>query len=344
MEAKARTIVEQELELTRPRIGITMGDPAGIGPEVILNALNSIGDTDRFTPLVIGDYDYLKKVGEGLRESPKVIRHSNDVESKGIRVFDLGNIDSEIAVGIESASAGKVAGEYIETAVDLWKKGEIDGVVTAPINKNALKLGGYDYQGHTEFLADLTGVNEFAMSFFAGSMAVVLLSTHVSLREAIGLIKKDALIDLIRFSERSLRELMHRNVKIAVAGLNPHASENGNFGYEEKREISPAIEYCKEDLGIDVSGPYSPDTVFLNAFKGAFDAVISCYHDQATIAVKCLSFGASVNVTLGLPFVRTSVDHGTAFDIAGLNIADWKSMEAALFLASDIINKRRNSR
>jgi 4-hydroxythreonine-4-phosphate dehydrogenase len=173
------------------------------------------------------------------------------------------------------------------------------------------------------------------MSFFAEKLRVILLSTHVSLIDAIGLVKKDKLVKLINFTHWELSKLLKKEVKIAVAGLNPHASEDGLFGNEEANEIIPAIENCRR-LGIDVSGAYSPDTIFLRAFRGEFDAVISCYHDQATIAVKCLSFGESVNVTLGLPIIRTSVDHGTAFDIAGKNIADCSSMKTAIKLAANL--------
>jgi 4-hydroxythreonine-4-phosphate dehydrogenase len=174
------------------------------------------------------------------------------------------------------------------------------------------------------------------MSFFAEDLRVVLLSTHVSLRDAIELVKKEKLVDLIRFSHQEISRLLKREARIAVAGLNPHASENGMFGAEETREIVPAIEECRDKFGISVAGAFSPDTIFLRGFRGEFDAVISCYHDQATIAVKCLSFGASVNVTLGLPLIRTSVDHGTAFDIAGKGVAEASSMKAAIKLAAKL--------
>ncbi|NJM53489.1 MAG: 4-hydroxythreonine-4-phosphate dehydrogenase PdxA [Blastocatellia bacterium] len=168
-----------------------------------------------------------------------------------------------------------------------------------------------------------------------------MLSTHVSLLKAISLVKTEKLIELIRFTNQELEKLLQKKVKIAVAGLNPHASEGGMFGNEEADEIIPAIEECQKKYGINVSGAYSPDTIFLRAFRGEFDAVISCYHDQATIAVKCLSFGESVNVTLGLPIIRTSVDHGTAFDIAGKNIADCSSMKTAIKLAASLVKGKR---
>ena len=224
----------------------------------------------------------------------------------------------------------------------LWKDGKIDAVATAPISKMAISLGGYNYPGHTEFLAHLTDTKDFAMSFFADKLRVVLLSTHISLKDAIDLVKKDKLVELIKFSHREISRLLSKDAKIAVAGLNPHASEGGMFGSEEKDEITPAINICRDEFGIDVSGAFSPDTVFLRAFRGEFDGVISCYHDQATIAVKCLSFGASVNVTLGLPLVRTSVDHGTAYDIAGKNMADASSMKAAIRLAADLVSGKES--
>ncbi|HQY68294.1 MAG TPA: 4-hydroxythreonine-4-phosphate dehydrogenase PdxA, partial [Pyrinomonadaceae bacterium] len=213
----------------------------------------------------------------------------------------------------------------------------IDAIATAPISKKAIALGGYDFPGHTEFLAKLTNTERFAMSFFAGELRVILLSTHLPLTKAIELVKRNRLVDLIEFSSEQLSRLLKRSPKIAVAGLNPHASEGGLFGTEEADEITPAIEHCRE-LGIAVSGPYSPDTVFLRCSKGEFDAVIALYHDQATIPVKSMSFNSGVNVTLGLPLIRTSVDHGTAFEIAGKGIAECSSMTAAIDLAAKLVS------
>jgi 4-hydroxythreonine-4-phosphate dehydrogenase len=204
-------------------------------------------------------------------------------------------------VGEESADTGRASGEYIVKAVELWREGRIDAIATAPISKKALNAGGYNFPGHTEFLAELTDTKDFAMSFFADKLRVVLLSTHLSLVDAIKQVTKENLVHLISFSNEQLERLLHRKVRIAVAGVNPHASENGMFGSEEAAHVLPAIEHCRDDFGIDVSGPYSADTIFLRGFRGEFDAVIACYHDQATIAVKCLSFGSGVNVTLGLP-------------------------------------------
>ena len=321
-----------------PRIGITMGDAAGIGAEITLKALADESLKQICVPVIIGDAAFLQKTAAELKLKLDFVPDAPDfpADSHQIAVHDLANLPKEITVGEDSPIAGKAAAEYIETAVKLWREQKIDAIATAPISKKAIQMGGYNYPGHTEFLAELTGTKKFAMSFFAGKLRVVLLSTHVSLRAAIDLVKKEKLVELIRFSHREVSKLLKRNARIAVAGLNPHASEGGLFGAEEQSEIVPAIEECREKYGIEVFGAYSPDTIFLRGFKGEFDAVIACYHDQATIAVKCLSFGASVNVTLGLPLVRTSVDHGTAFDIAGKNIADASSMKAAIKLAAKL--------
>ena len=323
------------LNKTLPRIAITMGDAAGIGAEIILKAL---ADEDLRTicqPLIIGDGAFVRQTAKDLElkfDFVEVVEKFADQ----IAIYDLKNLPNKIKVGEDSAVTGKASAEYIETAVKLWREKKIDAIATAPISKKAINLGGYDFPGHTEFLAFLTDTREFAMSFFAENLRVVLLSTHVSLLDAIALVKKEKLVELIRFSHSEISKLLNKDVKIAVAGLNPHASEGGMFGTEEKDEIIPAIAECREKFGIDVSGAFSSDTIFLRGFRGEFDGVISCYHDQATIAVKCLSFGAAVNVTLGLPLVRTSVDHGTAFDIAGKGIADASSMKAAIKLAAKL--------
>ncbi|HEY8558794.1 MAG TPA: 4-hydroxythreonine-4-phosphate dehydrogenase PdxA [Pyrinomonadaceae bacterium] len=323
-----------------PRVGITMGDAAGIGPEIVLKSLSDQSVFAHCRPVVIGDARILRQTIRDLGLELKLlpVKRGEDIPagSREIIVYDLANIAGEIPYGEESAAAGKASAAYIEEAVRLWKQGKIDAVATAPISKAAIHLGGYDYPGHTEFLAHLTDTKEFAMSFFADRLRVVLLSTHVSLRDAIELVKRERLVELIRFSHREISRLLNREARLAVAGLNPHASEGGMFGAEETREILPAIDECREKYRIDVSGAFSPDTIFLRAFKGEFDGVVSCYHDQATIAVKCLSFGASVNVTLGLPLIRTSVDHGTAFDIAGKNLAESSSMRAAIELAAEL--------
>ncbi len=331
---------EENPKQTKPTIAITMGDAAGIGAEITLKALANPEIMEICQPVIVGDFDFLEKTRRELNLELDFVRVKNGEDfpavSDKILIYDLANIREDFNVGEENAVTGKASAEYIETAAQLWKDAKVQAICTAPINKKAINLGGYDFPGHTEFLAHLTDTKEFAMSFFADKLRVVLLSTHVSLKRAIELITSESLVKLIIFTNRELEKLLNRKVKIAVAGLNPHASESGMFGAEEADEILPAIEECREKYGIEVSGAYSPDTIFLRAFQGEFDAVIANYHDQATIAVKCLSFGASVNVTLGLPLIRTSVDHGTAFDIAGKNIADASSMQAAIRLAGKL--------
>lgn len=339
IKEKSHEISDQTEEL--PIVGITMGDAAGIGPEVILKAL--AGDELRkiCVPVIIGDLSFLKATAVKLGLSCELVNLSEapGPETGRIAVFDLGNLIGAVAIGEESALTGRASAQYIEAAVSLWREKKIDAIATAPISKMAWALGGYDYPGHTEFLAFLTNTEKFAMSFFAEKLRVILLSTHISLRRAIELVTKPALVDLISFSCEELSKLLGKKVKIAVAGLNPHASEGGMFGGEEATEIEPAVRECREILGLDVSGPFSPDTIFLRGYQGEFDGVVACYHDQATIAVKSLSFGESVNVTLGLPLIRTSVDHGTAFDIAGKGVADPSSMKAAIRLAAKLIRR-----
>jgi 4-phospho-D-threonate 3-dehydrogenase / 4-phospho-D-erythronate 3-dehydrogenase len=322
----------------RKTVGITIGDAAGIGPEISLKAVAAADLCRDCRPVLIGDLAHLRKISKRFQVPIELVPYSPEGANipHEIEVIDTDNLPANPPVGVDDAVTGRAAAECIEAAVRLCDEGAIAAMATAPISKKAIALGGYGYPGHTEFLAELTGTTKFAMSFFAERLRVVLLSTHVSLRNAIELVTTHKLIETIRFANDQLGDLLNRPVSLAVAGLNPHASEQGMFGDEEAREIVPAIERCREEFGIDVSGPYSPDTIFLRGYKGEFDAVIACYHDQATIAVKSLSFGASVNVTLGLPIIRTSVDHGTAYDIAGKGIADASSMKAAIRLAAEL--------
>ena len=327
-----------EAKTNRPVIGITMGDAAGIGPEIVLKSLMDAEIRSDYRCVFIGDGRHLRNLAE-LRKVDLKITEFGDEEGDAVEVYDLGNLPATFETGTDQAATGKASAEYIESAVKLWRDGRIDAIATAPISKKAIALGGYDYPGHTEFLAELTSTEKFAMSFFAAKLRVVLLTTHISLAHAIDRVTTEALIDRITFADKTLGELLGRKINIAVAGLNPHASEGGMFGSEEAERITPAIVRCR-DLGIDVSGPFAPDTIFLRGFKGDFDAVIALYHDQATIAVKSLSFGSGVNVTLGLPLIRTSVDHGTAYDIAGKWQADESSMQAAIRLAGELASRK----
>jgi len=323
-----------------PRVGITMGDPAGIGPEVVLKAVAEEEVRAVCQPVIIGDAQLLAHTARtlDLQCGYEIVRHDEELPLRSTEplIFHLNNIQGHVEPGIESGTAGKAAGGYIEAAVELCAAGSIDAIATAPINKRALFLGGYSFPGHTEFLAHLTSTDDYAMGFVAANLRVVLISTHVPLSQAIGLVRRERFEKTIRLAHQELERWGIENPRIAVAALNPHGAEGGLFGIEEASEILPAVESCKVMDRINVSGPYSADTVFLRASRGEFDAVIACYHDQAMIPVKCLSFGEAVNVTLGLPFIRTSVDHGTAFDIAGKGIAEHSSMVAAIKLAADL--------
>lgn len=317
-----------------------MGDPAGIGPEVVLKAVAEDEIRRVCVPVIIGDAQLLAHTARtlDLQSGYDIIRTDEsfpDQISDPV-IFHLDNISGFIEPGIESGAAGKAAAGYIEAAVELCAAGNIDAIATAPINKRALFLGGYSFPGHTEFLAQLTGTEEYAMAFVAANLRIVLLSTHVPLSEAIRLVERDRIVGVVNLADRELHRWGIERPRLAMAALNPHGAEGGLFGVEEASEIAPAIELCRRHDDIDVQGPFSADTIFLRASRGEFDAVIACYHDQAMIPIKCLSFGEAVNVTLGLPFIRTSVDHGTAFDIAGKGLAEHSSMVAAIKLAAEL--------
>jgi 4-hydroxythreonine-4-phosphate dehydrogenase len=330
-----------------PRIGITMGDPAGIGPEVVLKAVAEEEVLDVCQPIIIGDAQLLAHHARtlDLQCGYEIVRRDERLPAQTTTplIFHLDNIHGHVEPGIESGAAGKAAAGYIEAAVELCAAGEIDAIATAPINKRALFLGGYSFPGHTEFLAHLTGIDDYAMGFVAANLRIVLISTHVPLSEAIRLVRRERFEKTIRLAHHELRRWGIERPKIAVAALNPHGAEGGLFGIEEASEILPAIDACRSIDEINVQGPFSADTVFLRASRGEFDAVVACYHDQAMIPVKCLSFGEAVNITLGLPFIRTSVDHGTAFDIAGKGIAEHSSMIAAIKLAAELSIKAGES-
>src|SRR5712691_5902462 len=330
-----------------PRIGITMGDPAGIGPEVVLKAVAEDDIRQTCVPVIIGDAQLLAHTARtlDLQSGYDIIRKGEPLPDylDSPVIFHLDNIGGYIEPGIESGAAGKAAAGYIEAAVELCAAGSIDAIATAPINKRALFLGGYSFPGHTEFLAHLTGTEDYAMGFVAANLRVVLISTHVPLSEAIRLVTRERIEKTIRLADQELQRWGIERPRLAVAALNPHGAEGGLFGIEEASEIMPAVESCRTIDGINVRGPFSADTVFLRASRGEFDAVVACYHDQAMIPVKCLSFGEAVNVTLGLPFIRTSVDHGTAFDIAGKGIAEHSSMVEAIRLAAELSLKAGES-
>ena len=324
-----------------------MGDPAGIGPEVVLKAVAEEEVRRACVPIIIGDAQLLAHTARtlDLQCGYDIVRRDERLPTHLTEpvIFHLDNVGGYIEPGIESGAAGKAAAQYIESAVELCAAGSLDAIATAPINKRALFLGGYSFPGHTEFLAHLTGAEEYAMAFVAANLRIVLLSTHVPLAEAIRLVERDRLVKVTVLAHRELKRWGIERPRIALAALNPHGAEGGLFGVEEAAEIVPAVEACRGRDDMNVSGPYSADTVFLRASRGEFDAVVACYHDQAMIPVKCLSFGEAVNVTLGLPFIRTSVDHGTAFDIAGKGLAEHSSMMAAITLAAELSTRAEES-
>jgi 4-hydroxythreonine-4-phosphate dehydrogenase len=315
-------------------LGITMGDPAGIGPEIILRAFEKRDDF-REKSVIFGSYKVLKYYAQLLKinKNLKVIDTMDEFDKDMVNIINVVDLDmKDIKIGEVSALCGDSAYKYIEKAIEFAKKDEIKAVVTAPLNKEALHLGGHNFAGHTEIFAKLTNTKKYSMMLTNGDFRVIHVSTHVSLREACARVKKHRVLEVIELANDTLKRMRIDSPRIAVAGLNPHAGESGLFGREEIDEIIPAVEEaCK--LGINVEGPIAPDTVFLKANKGQFDVVVAMYHDQGHIPTKLLAFDTGVNITVGLPIIRTSVDHGTAFDIAGKGIAKGESMIEALIAA-----------
>lgn len=315
-------------------IGITMGDSAGVGPEIIIKALEKRQDL-REKSVIFGSYGVLKYYCELLKITTeiKVINKLEEFDKNFINVINVLDLDvNQFKIAEVSARCGDAAYRYIEKAISAAKKGEIKAVVTAPLNKESLKLGGYNYAGHTEIFADLTNTEKYAMMLASGNLRVIHVSTHVSLREACDRVKKDRVLDTIKLAYYTLKRMGINNPRIAVAGLNPHAGESGLFGREEIEEIIPAIKEANI-LGINAEGPVAPDTVYLKLKNERYDIVVSMYHDQGHIPIKMLAFNTGVNITVGLPIVRTSVDHGTAFDIAGKGIANEFNMIEAIKIA-----------
>ena len=327
----------------KPRVGITIGDPAGIGPEIVLKAVADDVVRATCSPVIIGAASELHRQARALSlnaDFPTCIEeHFGIGNSDQPLIIDTDNLNENVQWGALSAASGRAAIAAIEVCVRLCLAGKLDAMTTAPINKESLKLAGSPFPGHTEMITTLCGADESLMCFFAGDLKVFLLTVHSSLADAIKSVTRERVASAIVLADCELRRFGISRPRIAVAGLNPHAGEHGLFGSEEAREITPAIEECRTKYNIDVTGPLPADTLFLRAWRGEFDAVAACYHDQGLIAVKCLAFGDAVNVTLGLPIIRTSVDHGTAFDIAGRGIADHRNMVEAITLAARLADK-----
>ncbi|WP_186431256.1 4-hydroxythreonine-4-phosphate dehydrogenase PdxA [Clostridium sp. BSD9I1] len=312
-------------------IGITMGDPAGIGPEIILKALEEEKEL-RKKSVIFGSYKVLNYYKEllNINTDINIINEINEFDDKAINIINVIDLDiSDFKIGEVSPICGEAAYRYIERAMEDAKGGQIKAVTTAPLNKEALHLGGHNYAGHTEIFAKLTDTKKYAMMLTSEKFRVIHVSTHVSLREACDRVKRDRILDVIMLAEDTLKKMGIKNPQIAVSGLNPHAGESGLFGREEVEEIIPAVNEAIR-LGFNVEGPVPPDTVYLKAKQGKYDVVIAMYHDQGHIPMKMLAFDTGVNITVGLPIIRTSVDHGTAFDIAGKGIAKGDSMIEAL--------------
>ncbi len=311
-------------------IGITMGDPAGIGPEIVARVL---GEGSPCPCVVYGDAAALGRAARlvgasfdiAVLDTPGEGSSGSDVA----HVVEAATVSADLVMGRVSAEAGAAAYAFITRAIDDALAGRLSAIVTAPINKDALRAAGVHFPGHTEILADRSGTTDFAMMLANDELRVLLVTIHLSLLDAIKAVTPVSELRAIRLAHAAMRGFGFEAPRVAVAGLNPHAGENGLFGREDLDIIAPAIAAARAE-GIDASGPWPGDTIFMRARRGEFDVVVAQYHDQGLIPVKYLGIDHGVNITVGLPFCRTSVDHGTAFDIAGRGIADHASLKAAL--------------
>lgn len=339
----------------RIRIAITMGDPAGVGPEVIVKALGHTEIYQKCIPVVIGDYSALADAIRFCALSLELHEIEDVLEARGeFGCIDFINISrmqpGEWEYKKNSAKCGEVSFQYVVYGIRQAMERKVQAVVTAPINKESINMAGYHYSGHTEIFAEYTGTKDFAMLLASKTLRVIHVSTHCSLREACDRVKKERVLKVIRLAQEGMRQLGYEHPKIGVSGLNPHCSENGLFGTEEEREILPAIEEARKEK-IDVSGPESPDTVFVKCQAGQYDIVVAMYHDQGHIPLKLSGFKydlqknkyesvSGINCTIGLPIVRTSVDHGTAFGKAGEGRANEESMMDAIFAGVEMAEHR----
>jgi 4-hydroxythreonine-4-phosphate dehydrogenase len=330
----------------KPVIGITMGDGAGVGPEIILKSLQKQEIYDICNPIVIGDSKILERAKGFVNSDLKIVTITDEqvaalsFEFGTVYCLDLDLLSADLPIGQVSAEAGHAAFEYLAKAIDLAKENKIDAICTAPLNKEALHKGGHQYPGHTEILADLTNTDEFSMMLSAPNLKVIHVTTHVGILDAVKMINPERVYRVIKLAHDTLMKSGIDNPKIAVCGINPHAGENGLFGYgEEEEKVIPGVKKAQEE-GINVFGPLPADTLFFRAVRGDFDIVVAMYHDQGHGPVKVLGLDAGVNITVGLPIIRTSVDHGTAFDIAGKGIVEEKSMMEAIRQAVELAPKR----
>jgi 4-phospho-D-threonate 3-dehydrogenase / 4-phospho-D-erythronate 3-dehydrogenase len=341
----------------KPIIGITMGDPASIGPEIAIKALLEEKIYNICRPLLVGDagvfqhiIDHLQ-LGATIRPVQKVAEAQ--FERGVIDVLDLRNVDlKQLVWGKISAMAGHASFEAVKTVIDLALKGELDATVTGPINKKSINEAGHHFAGHTEIYAHYTGTNKYAMLLVEDNMKVIHVSTHVSLRQACDLVKKERILEVVHLLHDGLQQLGESNLKIGVAGLNPHAGDSGLFGTEDEQEIEPAVQEARIQ-GFDVEGPVPADTLFSKAATGHFGGIVAMYHDQGHIPFKLSGFKwnaqkgqmesvKGVNITMGLPIIRTSVDHGTAFEIAGKGVASADAMILAIESAVQLSRNKKN--
>jgi 4-hydroxythreonine-4-phosphate dehydrogenase len=332
--------------MAKPVIGVTMGDPTGIGPEIVVKALSKPTLRALCRPIVIGDLAVLRQTasqnGITVDMNPAMLPFGQPTSRPSIEVVNLGNVDWQRSrVGQVSQAAGRASIEYVEVGVQHALNGELDALVTAPINKAAIRLAGCPFIGHTELLGALAGIEDPLTMFWVQGVRIFFLTRHLPLRTALDAITE---VKIVNHVERIGSEL-HRwgltSPVIAIAALNPHASDGGLVGTEERAEIAPAVA-ALQSRGVRAVGPIAADTIFHNAFQGKYDAVLSLYHDQGHIAAKTVDFHGTVSVTLGLPFIRTSVDHGTALDIAGEGKADPTSLEEAIRVAVELCASRRD--
>jgi len=323
----------------QPLIAITMGDPCSVGPEIIIKALSQPDCATPYTPLVVGDRGALERglrvcnVPYGIVEvaAPEEARY---LPERTLALLPLSRLEGDdLRYGRPTVASGEAVYRYICTAARLCLSGQVAAMVTAPINKEAMNRAGHDFHGHTELLAQLCGVDDYVMMLAGDLLRVSLVTIHEALRDVPGLISQERVLNTIRITEAGVRRLIDKERPcLAVLALNPHCGEGGMFGNEEQGVIAPAIEAAKQE-GIDAVGPLSADTLFYFAQQGKYDAVVAMYHDQGLIPLKMLHFDDGVNVTLGLPIIRTSVDHGTAYDLAGTGRASEKSLLAAIRMA-----------
>ena len=326
-----------------PLLAITMGDPAGVGPEIALKALLSPAKPLQSRFIIIGNSSCMEKAARSLSVSSSLnsITRAEDIRPDCINIFNVKQPElKNFIIGQPQAQCGKAAYEYIITGINLALAGSVDAIVTCPINKEALKMAGIPYPGHTEIFADKTHTVHYSMMFACDNVYVVHVTTHVSLKQAIDMITEERVLEHTRLLNDALKNLGISSPRIAVSGLNPHAGENGLFGNEEQVHICPAIQRAVAE-GINATGPYPPDTVFMRTFSGEFDGIVSMLHDHGFVALKSRNFDDGVNITLGLPIIRTSVGHGTAYDIAGKGIASEKSLIAALHSARNMVQHKQ---